>query len=56
LDSLLILNPFLRSSFNDGNVISQTFNFIHTGPSSMNPRVYNYYRVGIEVAGGILAL
>jgi hypothetical protein len=56
LDSLLILNPFLRSSFNDGNVISQTFNFIHSGPSARHPRVNNYYRVGIEEAGGILGL
>lgn len=31
LDSLLILNPFLRSSFNEGNVISQTLNYIYQG-------------------------
>ncbi|NDF61203.1 MAG: hypothetical protein EB100_08990, partial [Crocinitomicaceae bacterium] len=28
LDSLLILNPFLRSSFNNGNVISQTISYV----------------------------
>ena len=36
LDSLLILNPFLRSSFNEGNVISQTFNYLSTGTSLKN--------------------
>lgn len=56
LDSLLILNPFLRSSFNDGNVISQTFNFVHSGPSARHPRVINYYRFGIEEAGGLIGL
>ena len=56
LDSLLILNPFLRSSFNDGNVISQTFNFVHSGPSARHPRVINYYRFGIEEAGGLVGL
>ena len=56
LDSLLILNPFLRSSFNNGNVISQTFNFIHSGPSLSHPRINNYYRIGIEEAGGLIGL
>jgi hypothetical protein len=56
LDSLLILNPFLRSSFNNGNVISQTFNFIHTGPSISHPSITNYYRIGIEEAGGLMGL
>ena len=56
LDSLLILNPFLRSSFNDGNVISQTFNFVHSGPSARHPRVINYFRFGVEEAGGLVGL
>jgi len=56
LDSLLILNPFLRSSFNNGNVVSQTFNFIHSGPSLSHPRINNYYRIGIEEAGGLIGL
>lgn len=56
LDSLLITNPFLRSSFNEGNVISQTVNFIHAGPSKYNARVNNYFRVGIEEAGALLGL
>ena len=56
LDSLLISNPFLRSSFNDGNVISQTLNFIHSGPSKYNARNNNYFRVGLEEAGALLGL
>jgi hypothetical protein len=54
LDSLLILNPFLRSSFNEGNVISQTFNYLHTGTSLKNQN--NYLRIGIEEAGGLTGL
>lgn len=56
LDSLLILNPFLRSSFNEGNVISQTFNYLYTGTSLKNPNRNNYLRVGIEEAGGLTGL
>jgi len=54
LDSLLLLNPFLRSSFNDGNVISQTFSFVHSGTSKKFPNQNNYLRVGVEEAGGLL--
>ncbi len=56
LDSLLISNPFLRSSFNEGNVISHTFNYLHTGSSLQNPNQNNYLRLGIEEAGGLLGL
>jgi hypothetical protein len=56
LDSLLILNPFLRSSFNNGNVVSQAFSFIHSGPAQNNPRQNNYFRIGVEEAGGLIGL
>ncbi len=56
LDSLLILNPFLRSSFNEGNVISQTFNYLSTETSLKNPNQNNYLRIGIEEAGGLTGL
>jgi hypothetical protein len=56
LDSLLILNPFLRSSFNEGNVISQTFNYLSTGTSLKNSKQNNYLRIGIEEAGGLTGL
>ena len=56
LDSLLILNPFLRSSFNNGNVISQTISYVHSGPSQNHPNQNNYFRIGLEEAGGLLGL
>jgi len=56
LDSLLILNPFLRSSFNEGNVISQTFNYLSTGTSLKNSNQNNFLRIGIEEAGGLTGL
>lgn len=56
LDSLLLLNPFLRSSFNNGNVISQTISFTHTGPAKNNPRQNNYFRIGLEEAGALTGL
>ena len=56
LDSLLILNPFLRSSFNEGNIVSQTINYTNIGPSSTNPHQQHYLRLGIEEAGGLLGL
>jgi outer membrane protein insertion porin family len=56
LDSLLILNPFLRSSFNNGNVISQTISYVHSGPALKHGNQNNYFRIGIEEAGGLLGL
>ena len=53
LDNLLKLNPFLRSSFNDGNVMSQTFTFIHATPSKKFTNQHNFIKVGIEEAGAI---
>ena len=56
LDSLLLLNPFLRSSFNEGNVISQSLNYINTGSSFSRPHQNTYFRIGIEEAGGLFGL
>jgi len=56
LDSLLLLNPFLRSSFNEGNVISQSINFISSGNAANNSNEKTYVRLGIEEAGGLLGL
>jgi hypothetical protein len=56
LDSLLILNPFLRSSFNNGNVVSQTISFVHSGPSPNHANQNNYFRIGLEEAGGLLGM
>ena len=56
LDSLLILNPFLRSSFNEGNIVSQSLSYTNIGTSSKHPRQQEYVRLGIEEAGGLLGL
>ena len=56
LDSLLLLNPFLRSSFNEGNVISQSLNYISSGNAEHNANEKTYVRLGIEEAGGLLGL
>ena len=56
LENLLVLNPFLRSSFNEGNIVSQSFTYLHTGPSKRNPSQQNYIRLGMEEAGGIALL
>ena len=56
LDNLLALNPFLRSSFNDGNVMSQTFTFIHAAPSKKYNNQHNFIKIGIEEAGAITNL
>lgn len=56
LDSLLILNPFLRSSFNEGNIVSQSLSYTNIGPSLKHPHRQNYLRLGIEEAGGLLGL
>ena len=56
LDSLLLLNPFLRSSFNEGNVISQTLTYINTGNSKKNSNKSTYLRLGVEEAGALVGL
>ena len=56
LDSLLILNPFLRSSFNEGNIVSQSLSYTNIGTSSKHPRQQEYLRLGIEEAGGLIGL
>jgi len=56
LDSLLILNPFLRSSFNEGNIVSQHISYTNIGPASNNPNHQQYLRLGVEEAGGLLGL
>jgi len=56
LDSLLIKNPFLRSSFNEGNIASQILSYTNIGTSSRHPRQQQYLRLGIEEAGGIFGI
>ncbi len=56
LESLLIKNPFLRASFNEGNVVSQSLSINKTVVSKRNSNNSNYYRFGVEEAGGLFGL
>jgi outer membrane protein insertion porin family len=53
LDKLIQNNPFLKASFNEGNIVSQSFSWIKTTVSKRNPDISNYYSMGVEEAGGI---
>ena len=46
-------NPFLRTAFNTGYVVSQTLTFNTTFAGS-KPNVSNYVRISVEEAGGLL--
>ncbi|WP_176113014.1 BamA/TamA family outer membrane protein [Sediminibacterium ginsengisoli] len=56
LKSLIAKNPFLTSSFNEGNVLSQSFSLIRTSISPNNKNKTHYFRLGIEEAGGLFGL
>ncbi|MCY7420884.1 MAG: outer membrane protein assembly factor [Chitinophagaceae bacterium] len=53
LDSAFIKNPFLRTAFNTGYVVSQTLTF-NTTFAGKKPNVSNYVRISVEEAGGLL--
>ncbi len=53
LDSLILKNPFLKASFNEGKIVSQSLSFIKTFNALHNPNKSHYIRLGIEEAGGI---
>ena len=50
LDSLISKNPFLKLSFNTGNVVSQSISFIKTFPGHKTG-LSHYIRLGVEVSG-----
>jgi outer membrane protein assembly factor BamA len=54
LDTLIKQNPFLRTSFNEGRVISQSLSFIKNFNSNVNKS--HFIRFGIEEAGGLFGL
>ncbi len=56
LDALIKLNPFLKASFNEGKVVSQSLTFIKNFSTQKNPNKSHYIRFGVEEAGGILGL
>ncbi len=49
-------NPFLRSSFNSGKVISQSLTLTRNMISQRNPNKSSYLKVGLEEAGGLFGL
>ncbi len=49
-------NPFLRSSFNSGKVISQSLTLTRNIISQRNPNRSSYLKVGLEEAGGLFGL
>ncbi len=52
LDSAFVTNPYLRTAFNTGSVISQMLSYSVTYNSSANTT--NYLRFGLEEAGSLL--
>ena len=53
LDSLILQNPFLKASFNEGKIVSQSISFLKNFNSFKNPNKSHYIRAGLEEAGGI---
>ena len=54
LDTLFKKNPFLRNSFNTGNIFSQSLSYNRTISSA--GRKTHYLRLGVEETGGIFSL
>jgi outer membrane protein assembly factor BamA len=48
-----VKNPFLRTAFNTGYVVSQTLTYNITWVSPRNPDVSNYFRISGEEAGAL---
>ncbi len=56
LKPLIANNPFLRSSFNEGNVLSQSLSLVRTVINPHNKNKTHFIRLGIEEAGGLFGL
>jgi outer membrane protein assembly factor BamA len=56
LRKLIAANPFLRASFNEGNVLSQSLSLIRTVSNPNNKNKSHYIRFGIEEAGGLFGM
>ncbi|MEP7317738.1 MAG: BamA/TamA family outer membrane protein, partial [Panacibacter sp.] len=54
LDTAILENPFLKTSFNTGSIISQQLSFNKTYPDKRNNKSTNFVRVALEESGGIL--
>jgi len=51
LDSIFTTNPFLRNSFNDGNVLGVSGSFIRTFNQKNNPNKSHFIRFSTELSG-----
>lgn len=56
LRKLFVTNPFLRTSFNSGNIVSQSLSFVRNATNPTNPNKSYYLRMGVEEAGGLFGL
>lgn len=56
LDSLILTNPFLQTSFNEGRVVGQTISYFKNIISKKNPDKSHFIRFGFEESGSLFAL
>ncbi|NCI46121.1 translocation and assembly module lipoprotein TamL [Sediminibacterium soli] len=56
LDTLIKQNPFLKTSFNEGRIISQSVSLLRSVTSARNPRASHRIRLSLEEAGGLFGL
>ncbi|NDA60593.1 MAG: hypothetical protein EBX50_01000 [Chitinophagia bacterium] len=56
LDSLILTNPFLKTSFNEGRVVGQTLSYFKNIISKKNPDKSQFIRLGFEESGSLFAL
>jgi outer membrane protein insertion porin family len=62
LDTLILLkqqfieNPFLRTAFNTGSIVSTMISFTSAYPSLKHATQSNYYHFAIEEAGGLIGI
>ena len=56
LDSLILTNPFLQTSFNEGRVVGQTLSYFKNIISKKNPDKSHFIRLGFEESGSLFAL
>jgi hypothetical protein len=56
LDSLLLTNPFLQTSFNEGKVFGQTLTIFKSFADRRNSNKSHFIRLGFEESGGLFSL
>ena len=53
LDTAILHNPFLKTSFNTGSIVSLQLSFNKTYPNKRNNKSINFIRMAFEESGGI---